>query len=82
MPGLSGGDFVTVSQNKRRTNDAWDAENMAYQTVKVRKELLQSFRAAVAANGQRVNTVLKNAMEDYIAAHAAPDQQQQTPKTD
>lgn len=65
---------MTVSQNKRRTNDAWDAENMAYQTVKVRKELLQSFRAAVAANGQRVNTVLKNAMEDYISAHAAPDQ--------
>lgn len=65
---------MTVSQNKRRTNDAWDAENMAYQTVKVRKELLQSFRAAVAANGQRVNTVLKNAMEDYIAAHAATDQ--------
>lgn len=72
---------MTVSQNKRRTNDAWDAENMAYQTVKVRKELLQSFRAAVAANGQRVNTVLKNAMEEYIAAHAAPDQQQ-TPETD
>lgn len=71
---------MTVSQNKRRTNDAWDAENMAYQTVKVRKELLQSFRAAVAANGQRVNTVLKNAMEDYIAAHAAPDQP--PPKTD
>lgn len=65
---------MTVSQNKRRTNDAWDAENMAYQTVKVRKELLQSFRAAVAANGQRVNTVLKSAMEEYIAAHAAPDQ--------
>lgn len=72
---------MTVSQNKRRTNDAWDAENMAYQTVKVRKELLQSFRAAVAANGQRVNTVLKNAMEEYIAAHAAPDQHQ-TPETD
>lgn len=71
---------MTVSQNKRRTNDAWDAENMAYQTVKVRKELLQSFRAAVAANGQRVNTVLKNAMEEYIAAHAAPDQD--APKTD
>lgn len=73
---------MTVSQNKRRTNDAWDAENMAYQTVKVRKELLQSFRAAVAANGQRVNTVLKNAMEDYIAAHAAPDQQQTPPETE
>ena len=71
---------MTVSQNKRRTNDAWDAENMAYQTVKVRKELLQSFRAAVAANGQRVNTVLKNAMEEYIAAHAAPDQA--APETD
>ena len=71
---------MTVSQNKRRTNAAWDAENMAYQTVKVRKELLQSFRAAVAANGQRVNTVLKNAMEEYIAAHAAPDQQQTPPE--
>ena len=45
----------------------WDSENMAYQTVKVRKELLEAFRAACAVRGDKVNTVLRQAMEEYIA---------------
>ena len=35
-----------------------------------RKELLEEFRETVRANGDRVNTVLKNAMEDYIKTHS------------
>ena len=66
---------MTVSKAKREGNNKWDSENMAYQTVKVRKELLENFRAAVQANGDKVNTVLKNAMEDYVKAHGnAADQ--------
>lgn len=44
----------------------WDGDNMVYQTVKVRKDLLEEFKAAVAANGDKVNTVLREAMEEYV----------------
>ena len=57
---------MSVSVNKRAANDRWDAANMAYQTVKVRKELLEMFRAACQTNGDKVNSVLREAMEDYI----------------
>ena len=53
----------------KAARDRWDAANMAYQTVKVNKALLESFRACVAANGDRVNTVLRLAMEEYIEKH-------------
>ncbi len=59
---------MTVSAAKRASNEKWDRENMAYQTVKVPKALLEEFRAAVAARGDKVNTVLRQAMENYIAA--------------
>ena len=59
---------MTVSAAKRASNGKWDRENMAYQTVKVPKALLEEFRAAVAARGDKVNTVLRQAMENYIAA--------------
>lgn len=39
---------------------------MSYQTVKVRKELLDTFKETCKARGDRVNTVLREAMEDYI----------------
>ena len=56
-----------VSEAKKATNLKWDKENMAYQTIKVRRELLEDFKAACAARGDRVNTVLREAMERYIA---------------
>ena len=60
---------MTVSAAKRASNDKWDRDNMAYQTVKVSKSLLTEFRACVSANGDRVNTVLREAMERYIEDH-------------
>jgi uncharacterized protein (DUF4415 family) len=42
---------------------------MSYQTVKVRRELLEEFRELVQANGDKVNTVLRQAMERYIEEH-------------
>ena len=60
---------MAVSAAKRAGNDRWDKENMAYQTVKVSKALLQEFKETVAANGDRVNTVLREAMEEYIRNH-------------
>ena len=61
-----------VSEAKRASNDRWDKENMAYQTVKVNKALLQEFRETVASQGDKVNTVLREAMENYIEQHKKP----------
>ena len=57
---------MPISEKQRGYRDKWDAENMAYQTIKVRRELLDNFRAACAARGDKVNTVLKNAMQAYV----------------
>ena len=40
---------------------------MAYQTVKVSKTLLDRFRSACAVRGDHVNTVLREAMEQYVS---------------
>ena len=56
---------------RKKAADKWDAANMAYQTVKVRRQLLDSFKAACAANGDKVNTVLREAMENYVKSHGA-----------
>lgn len=65
-----------VSAAKRASNDKWDAEHMAYQTVKVRRELLEEFRVACKLRGDPVNAVLRRAMEDYVEqAKNAPGQQ-------
>ena len=58
---------MTVSAAKRASNDRWDRENMAYQTVKVSRALLEAFKAKAAARGEKVNTILRQAMEKYIA---------------
>ena len=57
---------MAVNDAKRKSNEKWDKENMAYQTVKVRRELLEQFKAVCAERGDRVNTVLREAMENYI----------------
>lgn len=56
---------MAVSDSQRRAAQKWDAENMACQTVKVRRALLDDFRAACAARGDKVNAVLRQAMEAY-----------------
>lgn len=59
---------MAVSEAKKASNARWDADNMAYQTVKVRRQLLEEFRAACAARGDKVNTVLREAMEQYVSS--------------
>jgi uncharacterized protein (DUF4415 family) len=60
---------MPISEAKKASNQKWDAANMAYQTVKVSRALLTDFRECVAANGDKVNAVLREAMERYIADH-------------
>lgn len=62
-----------VSEAKKASNARWDADNMAYQTVKVRREVLEDFKAAAAARGDKVNTILREAMEKYIEDSNAGD---------
>ena len=57
---------MPVSDAKKASNAKWDAANMAYQTVKVNKTLLEEFKELCAANGDKVNTVLREAMEEYV----------------
>ena len=58
---------MALTEAKKQSNAKWDKENMAYQTVKVRRELLDQFKAECARRGDKVNTILRQAIEDYIA---------------
>ena len=60
---------MPLSEAKKKSNLKDDKENVGYQTVKVKEELLQEFRQAVQDNGDKVNTVLREAMETYIKEH-------------
>lgn len=64
---------MAITDAKRRANKKWDAGNMAYQTVKVKKTLLEDFKSACAQNGDRVNTVLREAMEKYAYSEIRQD---------
>lgn len=57
---------MAVKQSQRAAADKWDEKNMAYQTVKVKRVLLDDFKAACKARGDKVNTVLREAMENYV----------------
>ena len=58
-----------VSEAQKKARNKYDSENMDRVTVKVKKELLQEFRQAVQDSGDKVNTVLREAMEEYIQQH-------------
>ena len=62
---------MALSEAKKQSNAKWDKENMAYQTVKVRRELLDQFKAECARRGDKVHTILRQAIEDYIAQGGA-----------
>lgn len=57
---------MTLSDAKKQANKRYDDKNMAYQTIKVKRDLLQRFRQAVQDNGQQVNTVFREFMERYV----------------
>ena len=58
-----------VSEAQKKARNKYDSENMDRVTVKVKKELLQEFRQVVQDSGDKVNTVLREAMETYIKEH-------------
>jgi len=58
-----------VSEAQKKARNKYDSENMDRVTVKVKKDLLQEFRQAVQERGDKVNTVLREAIETYIKEH-------------
>ena len=60
---------MPMTEKQKAARDKYDKENMAYQTVKVQKELLAEFKSLCQANGDRVNTILREAMEKYVEEH-------------
>lgn len=67
------------SEKQRQTLNRYQKEKYVVCAAKLKKEDAESFRAALERNGQTINSYLTACALDYIAAHAAPDQQQQTP---
>ena len=59
------------TEAQQRAHSKYIKENMAFQTVKVNKKLLEKFRATVKARGDKVNTVLRQAMINYIGEEEA-----------
>jgi len=58
-----------VSEAQKKARNKYDSENMDRVTVKVKKDLLQEFRQAVQERGDKVNTVLREAIETYMKEH-------------
>ena len=58
-----------TTEAQKRAKKKYDSENMAFQTIKVNKALLLDFRQVVQDSGDKVNTVLREAMEEYIQQH-------------
>lgn len=55
-----------VSPAKRKSNNKWDKENMVVLSCKVRKEYADRVRACCAANGDTVNSILRDALDKYL----------------
>lgn len=63
---------MPISKERRASINKWDAEHMAYQTVKVYKKLLADFKATCALRGDKVNTIMRLAMQDYVDSPEKP----------
>ena len=61
------------SEAKKKAKLKYDNANMAYQTVKLKRATLEEFRRIVQANGDKVNTILRQAIENYIKDHSPGD---------
>lgn len=63
---------MSLTKAQLDSNKRYDQKNMAYQTIKIRRATLEEFRRLVQLNGDKVNTVLRQAIEDYITSHTPP----------
>ena len=61
------------SEAQKRADAKYKASTMAQQNVAIRRETLEQFKALAAEHGDKVNTILREAIEAYIVAHAEQD---------
>lgn len=62
MPKMGRGDDMS----RTSAQEKYDAANMAYQTIKIRRDLLEQFKSICKARGDKVNTILREAIEAYV----------------
>lgn len=60
------GDFVPLTDAKRKANNKYIAEHMTVLGVKVRKDYAEEVRKKARERGDTVNAILKKALDDYI----------------
>jgi ribbon-helix-helix protein, copG family len=63
---LIGGDFVPLTDSKRKANNKYIAEHMTVLGVKVRKDYADQVRQKAKERGDTVNAILKAALEKYM----------------
>lgn len=74
------GDTMPLPKNGKRTDaqrrarNKYEKDKFTIVAAKLKIETADSFKRAAAANGTTVNAILTACALDYIAAHAAPDQ--------
>ena len=61
---------------RTQAQDKYDEQHYVFQSVKIRRQLRDDFKAACAARGQRVNSVLRESMERYVEETAADGSEQ------
>lgn len=62
-----------TSEAQKKAVKKYDSANMAFQTVKLKRETLEEFRQLVQKNGDKVNTVIRRGIERYVEEHRPPD---------
>ena len=58
---------MKTTEAQRAAIKRYGDKHYAWRSVKVKKELLEEFLAACKANGDKPNTIMREAMERYIA---------------
>lgn len=62
-----------VTEAKRKANNKWDADNMKAVGCRVRSDIAEEFHALCRENGTTANSVLKNAVQEYIKKYESKD---------
>jgi len=71
---------MPISEAQKRAGLKWDRAHMMILGCKVRKEYAARVKAAAAANGTTVSTILHNALDDFLAQHPPVPDTQKTPE--
>lgn len=63
-----------VTQAKKEANQAWDRKHMTTLCCRVRREYADKVREACAAQGDTVNGVIKEALDQYLNRYNANEE--------